>query len=124
MSTPTYPKVVYTLHGDGLSVAYSPNEGTLDIEGEDVLIGRRHFAGADLATTTDDFSTFATACLLPSNRAGIGFFITIVVPNGIVPDAEFEVEGVAISIERTADDARNYVGWSVRPLKGTVASTN
>jgi hypothetical protein len=123
MSTPTYPKAVYTLHGDGLSVTYSPNEDTLDIEGDDLVGVLRHFASEDLITTKDAFSTFATACLLPSNRAGIGFFLTIVVPNGIAPLHATEVEGAAISIERGSNGTRDFFSWSVRPLKGTVAFT-
>jgi hypothetical protein len=134
MSTPTYAKAVYTLQGEGLSVTYSPSEGTLDIRGRTgddringLINGQRHFAGQDLTTTKDDFITFATACLLESDRAGIGFFMTIAVPNGIATLGATEVEGVAISTRRKWDDnfdlsqGARWVGWSVQPLKGTVA---
>jgi hypothetical protein len=115
------PTATYSLHGDGLELRFAADAHTLDITTTDLpLPGEREFKADDLTITSDGFATLVTACLLPSDRAGIGTFLTLAVSSSL-PVEDSGAKGIAIiTRRRDTGSGVEVLGSEVRVLEGTI----
>jgi hypothetical protein len=117
------PSATYSLHGDGLQLTFAADAGTLALTSEDTpMPGTREFSGEDITIASEEFATLVTVCLLASDRAGLGTFLTLALP-AYLPVERSRVKGIAIiSRRRNVGHGDEVVGSEVRVLEGTVSA--
>jgi hypothetical protein len=142
MSEQPTQKVTFTLRGDGITVTYSPSDGTMDGTLDktfgDVSLRQIPVGAYRIDTTRDEFGILATVPIGYTRNWRVDY-LTLAVPN-VLPHSDGDgnapggadpsskanvVKAIAIISSRWDEPGRPAVssGWTVTALNGTVAVT-